>query len=502
MSVNCCRLSRAKPRKKKPDVYFKGSDWSVKDLEKAWKHMEVVAKDFGISYYEPQFEIVSDSEMLEIFVYGLPVGYPHWSFGEQYAEAYSKYLDNPTHMAYEVVFNTDPSICYIMGSNTLAEQLLVMAHAAVGHSNVFKNNLLFKDGTDAKNIMNLVTSFRSYILDCERKYGIKNVERIIDCGHALMYSSVDAVSHRMTRDEKEAVEKNNKKTSENDYMFECLLKNTISEERSPERGETNLLKFIIDRSDYLEDWQRNILRTLSFIAQYFDPQRKTKILNEGFATLCEYVILDEMYARGMVDPGIMIEMCADNSGVTYQQGAFYQFESYYGTQNVLEPAVRFNPYALGLNVLRDIKRMCEKPDGQDRELFPNLVGKPYLEEVMNACHMNNDSSFIHQYLGPKVITDMQMAAVFDDHSLDYYVVDYTARDKDYRDLKNVLATQIERAYMPPEITIHEYDKTRRTLTLNHKKRNGITLYQPYSQMTCDMIKYLMNFNSVFIEEAK
>jgi stage V sporulation protein R len=53
----------------------------------------------------------------------------------------------------------------------------------------------------------------------------------------------------------------------------------------------NLLYFLEKHAPKLEDWQRELLRIVRMLAQYFYPQRQTKVMNEGCATWVHYEII-------------------------------------------------------------------------------------------------------------------------------------------------------------------------------------------------------------------
>ena len=74
-------------------------------------------------------------------------------------------------LAYEIVINSNPCISYIMEENTATMQTLVIAHAAFGHNHFFKNNYLFKQWTDADGILDYLDFAKSYIAQCEERYG-------------------------------------------------------------------------------------------------------------------------------------------------------------------------------------------------------------------------------------------------------------------------------------------------------------------------------------------
>ncbi|KZS00794.1 Uncharacterized protein APZ42_002761, partial [Daphnia magna] len=54
--------------------------------------------------------------------------------------------------------------------------------------------------------------------------------------------------------------------------------------RFPDEPQENLLYFIEKNAPLLEPWQREIVRIVRKIAQYFYPQRQTQVMNEGWAT--------------------------------------------------------------------------------------------------------------------------------------------------------------------------------------------------------------------------
>ncbi|TMP77083.1 SpoVR family protein, partial [Pseudoalteromonas ruthenica] len=73
----------------------------------------------------------------------------------------------------------------------LPMQALVMAHACYGHNSFFKGNYLFKTWTDASSIIDYLLFAKNYIAQCEQKYGIDEVENLLDSCHALMNYGVD-----------------------------------------------------------------------------------------------------------------------------------------------------------------------------------------------------------------------------------------------------------------------------------------------------------------------
>ncbi len=62
--------------------------------------------------------------------------------------------------------------------------------------------------------------------------------------------------------------------------------------------EENLLYFLEKNSPRLKAWQRELLRIVRNVAQYFYPQRQTKLMNEGCATFVHYTIVNRLLRQG------------------------------------------------------------------------------------------------------------------------------------------------------------------------------------------------------------
>ena len=79
---------------------------------------------------------------------------------------------------------------------------------------------------------------------------------------------------------------------------------------APKLPEENLLYFLEKNSPSLKSWQREILRIVRHLAQYFYPQRQTKVMNEGCATFVHHLILNMLYDRGLLTEGSIFEFLA------------------------------------------------------------------------------------------------------------------------------------------------------------------------------------------------
>ncbi|EKD41880.1 MAG: hypothetical protein ACD_73C00468G0001, partial [uncultured bacterium] len=112
------------------------------ELEK-WKGIiEKHAKSYGLDFYETIFEVLDWRQINEVAAFGgFPNRYPHWRFGMEY-EQLSKSYQYGLSKIYEMVINNDPCYAYLLHSNNIVDQKMVMAHV-YGHCDFFKNNIFF-----------------------------------------------------------------------------------------------------------------------------------------------------------------------------------------------------------------------------------------------------------------------------------------------------------------------------------------------------------------------
>ena len=166
-------------KKKKP--LSTGAEWTFELIQDYDREIARIAKDFGLDTYPNQIEVISAEQMMDAYAsVGMPIGYNHWSYGKHFVGVEKSYKRGQMGLAYELVINSNPCISYLMEENTIAMQALVIAHACYGHNSFFKNNYLFKMWTSADAIIDYLVFAKKYISDCEERYGIDEVESILD----------------------------------------------------------------------------------------------------------------------------------------------------------------------------------------------------------------------------------------------------------------------------------------------------------------------------------
>lgn len=169
-----------------------GPDWTFELIERYHQEIRRVAELYRLDTYPNQIEIITSEQMMDAYSsIGMPINYNHWSFGKKFIQTEQTYKHGQMGLAYEIVINSDPCIAYLMEENTVTMQALVMAHACYGHNSFFKGNYLFQTWTDASSIIDYLLFAKNYIAECEQKFGVNEVEKLLDSCHALMNYGVD-----------------------------------------------------------------------------------------------------------------------------------------------------------------------------------------------------------------------------------------------------------------------------------------------------------------------
>jgi len=480
---------------------FSKSDWTDETIEIADEIVSKIAKDYlQLDTYPNQFEIITSEQMLDAYsLIGLPISYNHWKFGKDFAINSNNYKKGRMGLAYELVINSNPCISYNMEDNTTCLMILVLAHAAYGHNTFFKTNYLFKQWTHADSIVDYMLFARDYISKCEEKYGYEAVELTLDACHALMNYGVDKYKkpHKISASEEQ--ERLKKKLEDDRILLNDLWRTIPREEqeklkakRFPEQPEENILYFIEKNSPKLRGWQREIVRIVRKTAQYFYPQGQTKVINEGCATFSHYEIVNKMFDEGYLSDGFMQEFFHHHSNVVYQPG----FDSNYYSG--------LNPYTLGFNIFKDLKRMSLDPTEEDKKWFPKIAGKGNWVETFNYIIENfKDETFVQQYLSPKVIRDMKLFEIEDKMDAEHYKISSIHNENGYKNIRESLAASYNRSRYVPEIQVYNVDVLGdRTLTLEHTPINNRTLDDNELKKVLPYVEYLWGFPVRMLEDGR
>ncbi len=422
-------------------------EYSLNEIEDWNERIEKIAKEFGLNYYEQEFEMIGYKEMLAYEAYlGMPSRYPHWSFGKAYEKSSTIYKYNLSGLPYEMVINSDPCIAYLMKENTLLLQILTIAHV-YGHNDFFKNNRLFAEGTRAGYTVEMfkahADAVRSYIND--PSIGYKRVERILDAAHAIKLQTKRTIGEVKVSEEelkikiiKDYVDSNTRRSIIEPYQEKKIR--DLS--KVPLEPEEDVLYFIIKYGN-LQEWEQNLLEIVRQETAYFVPQIETKIMNEGWASFWHYNILKKLNLRDEL---------------------YLEFIKRHN--DVIAPGMgSINPYFIGFKI------------------FSFLYEKFGIEKIFEVRELERDESFLRRYLTEELCNELNLFEYVKES--DKYVIKEVSDKSGWINIRNTLCSSCGMGSVPV-IRIQDMSLQDKTLVIEHVY-DGRELNNTYAEET---LKYV------------
>lgn len=375
-------------------------------LRKAREEIEIHAREYGLDFFETVFEVLDWNQINMVAAYGgFPNRYPHWRFGMEY-ERLSKSYAYGLSKIYEMVINNDPCYAYLLHSNKMVDQKMVMAHV-FAHCDFFKNNAWFRH-TNRK-MMDEMANHRVRIHRYIDRFGYEAVETFIDSCLSLD-NLID--THRGSPDRKPEIQdvpdlETKKLKSHKPYMEKYvnppeflesqrreIQREVEASRKIPSRPEKDVMGFLMDYAP-LQDWERDILSMIREEAYYFAPQGQTKILNEGFASF--------FHSR------IMTEKVLQDSEVI-------DFADHHSGTMAMQPG-QLNPYKIGIELLRNIRERWDKGqfgkewaecgDMRARKEWDRKLGLG-MQKIFEVRALYNDVMFLDEFLTPEFCAEQKM----------------------------------------------------------------------------------------------
>ena len=484
-------------------LLFKGPDWDFDLIRRVHDACgEIAVNEMGLDPYPNQIEVITTEQMLDAYAStGMPLFYRHWSFGKEFARNEALYRKGYQGLAYEIVINSNPCLVYIMEENSAMMQTLVIAHAGYGHSHFFKNNYVFKQWTDADGILDYLEFARTLISKYEERYGHEEVERVLDAAHALQSHGIHRFPRKRMADLRSEQRREEERRLHGEQLFNDLWRTVPQGKRKAGADddarrkallglpEENLLYFLEKTAPRLAPWQREILRMVRMINQYFYPQRQTKVMNEGCATFVHHRVMNRLHEKGQIDDGAFLEFLHSHTSVVMQPD--FDDRRYSG----------INPYALGFAMCCDIERICTKPTDEDREWMPDIAGNndPY-GTLRNIWANFRDESFVSQYLSPQCIRSFGLFNVHDDEEEEDMNVSAIHDERGYRKIRRALSKRYDVAYSDPDIQIVDVDLAGdRKLILSHRVLDGMTLEESDTDKVLQHVADLWGYDVKLVE---
>jgi len=342
------------------------------DLPPALKYQAVVvesaARAAGLDFFDVVFELLDARDVNGVAAYaGFPVRYPSWRFGMDYERLEKGYRWGLSKI-YELVINNDPTYAYLVRSNSLLEQKLVMAHV-YGHADFFKHNLWF--APTERNMLDVMSDHSIRVRRYMDRHGQEKVERFIDLAlsvETLVDPFLPLRKHGASPKESRGTLRSERaRLSLESLGGDAVLDGARRDETnppSPSLPTHDIIGFLADHAP-LERWQRDVLQIVRDEAHYFAPQRMTKVMNEGWASYWHSRLLTE----GLLEASEIMDFADCHSGATASGPG------------------QLNPYKLGIEAFRRAEAMGEdifrlRRVHNDVTMFHKLVDEEFVDRVV------------------------------------------------------------------------------------------------------------------------
>ena len=319
---------------------------------------KIIRDELGLDCKPMEFDIVPDAKMLEIMAYRSPSQISSWKYGRDYERLRTIHEKAVSGLPYEVVVPGRVARCYLMNSNTFSVHCTVMAHAT-GHVTFFTMNKWFQNNRD--DFLDIMNEARLRFLRYERTFGIDEIERIVDAGHALQYHSSPFDNetedekreriYRQKRQQRAASRRSNfsdmipSKTKLGEIadidVYNQHLKRQLRL-ASPVEPTEDILRYIIDNSRTLEDWHKDILEMLREEGRQLWASIRTHFMNEGWSVMIHEKVMNRLFEMKLL--------------TTAEHGSY----NYSNARILAKHPTQLNPYLVGSGLWYDIEKRWNK----------------------------------------------------------------------------------------------------------------------------------------------
>ncbi len=473
------------------------------------------ARDAGLSFQDESLEyVVTNRDMLELSPkVMIPTMYDFWVHDVEVLQGKGKYELYPSN-PYETVINTRPAISFYNDNNPDWLNVMIFYHV-LGHIDFFQNNLYFRHTWDDdfagqaladKRIIAKLRSEKGRFVDYVIEFA-RSIDNMVDyygelsklhrpqedrCSSQIdYYFDVFLQEVKKVRTSEYVQEigryndclKNSPETGEDDFFKEVVRNSpefqaTFEKQIGSKIAKGNdVMEFLLDHSPFLNKienkWMKTIIHIVRNTSLYFQPQIRTKIMNEGWASYWH----ETLFMRDDRIAGHEVDFARVNSAVTAM------------------PRVGLNPYALGMRMFYYIEEAANK--GRYSQEFLSLLnadqrckfdkktdtGKDFIFQVRENL---NDFLFVKNFLEQDFVDQHKLFVadkVLDEQRM---VWQWYVKSRNADDYKAMVK---ESLYHPPHITVDLEKTGKDTLFLNHEFE-GKPLIKEFIQNTMLGIEYL------------
>jgi stage V sporulation protein R len=444
----------------------------------------------GLRFEEESLEyIVTNRDLLELTPkVMIPTLYDYWVHDVEVLKEKGRYELYPSN-PYETVINTRPAISYYNDNNPDWMNVMIFYHV-LGHIDFFQNNLYFRHTWDydftgrALSDKRLIAALRSekgrwvdYIIEFTRgidnlvgyHHELSQLDRppIIDGSKRLNYffdvflqdvrkvrvseyiKEIDRYNSCIRNEGRKGMKTFFAEVAKTHPEFDTLFKKSLKEKNNTK---PDLIQYLVENADFLNkeknSWMKSVMEVVRNTSVFFQPQIRTKIMNEGWASYWhEKLFLQDDRIRGHE-----VDFARTHAGVTSL------------------PRVGLNPYALGMRLFYFIEDLGNKGkyatrfrkllDADQRERFDTHAAKGQ-EFIFKVRASLCDFTFISTFVDQDFVNHNKLFVTGKRLNRDRMVWEYYVKSRKAEDYRQMLLNGL---YHPPHITI------------DGKKRDGNVLY--------------------------
>ena len=472
------------------------------------------AREAGLSFQDDSLEyIVTNRDILELSPKTMiPTLYDYWVQDVEVLREFGRYELFP-YNPYETVINTRPPISFYNDNNPDWLNVMIFYHV-IGHIDFFQNNLFYQHTWDydftsrALSDKRLISQLRSekgrwvdYIIEFAR-----SIDNLV--GYFSMMSAqrqpfftrtataVDYYFDKFLQEEAKVsvpdyfkeIERYNELLHDHpDVTDEKFLEEVRSryaefdsywnkyQEQEKTAHRHDLLEFIMAHSSFLNKeenrWMKMVIEVVRNTSLYFQPQIRTKILNEGWASYWH----EQLFLSDDRISGHEIDFARVHAKVTSMR------------------RIGLNPYALGMHMFCFLENMADKGrisseyrrlrDRTRRDAYDNGAGQGR-EFIFNVRRTYCDSMFVADYLTQDFIDAHKLFVAgrkLNEQRMTWQYYVKSRKAEDYRDMV------LDSLYHPPII---EFETTEENHLHLHHLFEGKPLVRDYIGGTMLGIEYL------------
>jgi stage V sporulation protein R len=476
---------------------------------------KVRARDVGLRFHDETLEyIVTNRDLLELGPkVMIPTLYDYWVHDVEVLREkgrYELYPDNP----YETVINTRPAISFYNDNNPDWLNVMIFYHV-LAHIDFFQNNMLFRHTWDSdfaaqalsdKRFIAMLRSEKGrwvdYVIEFTR--GIDNLVGLFRELSTLDRRSQLKASNRLDF-YFDVFLQDIKKEKQHDYLKEIDRYNDtvrslgeMSEsvffadvaKKYPEfealyqkskadagEGVKDLVQYLMRHSPFLQRdknrWMKPVMEIVRKTSLFFQPQIRTKILNEGWASYWhEKLFLDDDRISGHE-----VDFARINAKVTAL------------------PRAGLNPYALGMRLFDHIEELSNK--GRLSYTFQRLANVHMRREfdmgtgagrdsIFSVRENMDDFMFISTFLDQDFVDRHKLFVLGKRMNSSKGVWEYYVKSRNATQYRRMI---IDSLYHPPCIELDERECVEGCIYLSHRFE-GKPLVKEFIPNTMLGISYL------------